>query len=83
MDHRSSSPFIHERDAVDEEYVMSPHVEINNIADQLVWENENEEVNYFYMHEMILNCFTYEAYRGLNLPRGNGAADLVPATRRN
>jgi hypothetical protein len=28
---------------VDEEYVMSPHVEINNIADQLVWENENEE----------------------------------------
>jgi hypothetical protein len=28
---------------VDEEYVMSPHMEINNIADQLVWENENEE----------------------------------------
>jgi hypothetical protein len=28
---------------VDEEYVMSQHVEINNIADQLLWENENEE----------------------------------------
>lgn len=44
MDRRSGSPFIHERDAVNEdEYILSQCEEVNNIADQMVFEDENED----------------------------------------